>query len=136
MTTRSTARKSKRGLCKTPHCRNLARSAGRHECHKCAMRAWRAANPFQAAFATLRDHARGRGIPFTISFNEFREFAERSDYIILKSNKADGLTVDRKDNLLGYVPGNIQPMTRSENSVKRCKQDMMRMQAGYSWRAA
>jgi hypothetical protein len=87
----------------------------------------------RAAYATLRDHARERGIEFTIGFPEFEEFARQSDYLGQKGLGGDCLTVDRIDNLRGYVSGNIQPMTRSENSVKRCKFDAMRQSCGYVW---
>lgn len=123
---------SKITKCKTPHCRNRRRKDGR-DCHKCHIRAWRAANPMRAAFRALKDHAAARDILFTITFSEFREFAEQCDYVDLKSNTARGLTVDRIKNTKGYVPGNLQPMTRSENSVKRAKYDQRRMESGFSW---
>lgn len=87
----------------------------------------------RAAFAALRDHARGRGIEFTITFAEFEAFAVQSEYIEKKGNHREGLTVDRIDNLKGYVPGNIQPMTRARNSEKRAKFDAMRMRMGFAW---
>lgn len=114
-------------------CRNI-RKSDRLLCSRCYMRQWREANPLQAAFATLRDHARARGIEFSISFEDFREFAELSDYVERKGTTAQALTVDRRDNLRGYVPGNIQPLTRAENSVKNAKHDAHRMRQGNRWR--
>lgn len=87
----------------------------------------------RAAYAQLRDHARERKIPFAISFEDFQKFARKSRYLDRRGPFAMCLTVDRKNNLRGYEPGNIQPLTRSANSVKRSKQDMMRMRCGMSW---
>lgn len=48
-------------------------------CHTCDKRIERANNPMRAAFNRLRDKARERRIPFTLSFDYFREFAEKCD---------------------------------------------------------
>jgi hypothetical protein len=90
----------------------------------------------QAAYAALRDHARARGIEFRLTLEQFERFARATAYLEQTGPFAACLTVDRVDNLRGYVADNIQPLTRSANSVKRCKQDERRMQAGYAWRAA
>ena len=90
----------------------------------------------QAAYSTLRDHARARGIAFTITFADFEQFARESDYLERTGPFAACLTVDRIDNLIGYVPGNLQPLTRAANSEKRAKQDQIRMRAGFSWKEA
>lgn len=124
-------RKTRKKCC-VKGCRNFARH-WRTKCARHLQAEWRAAHPVSAAFAALRDHARERGIPFTITRVQFECFAKLSGYVEKKGNGAHCLTVDRIDNLKGYVPGNIQPMTRSENSVKRAKQDAMRMRAGYAW---
>jgi hypothetical protein len=110
-------------------------SYGRY-CHRCRMRRWREKQPMRAAFRNLRDHAIARGIEFALTFEEFRVFAEHSDYLNRTGNESGCLTVDRKDNLRGYVVDNIQPMTRSENSVKRAKYDAIRMRCGYRWAAS
>lgn len=118
--------------CKTPHCRNPRRKDGR-DCHKCHLRAWRQRRPFQAAYATLRDHAKARQIEFALTFEDFRDFALRSHYIDQRGPFAPCLTVDRRDNLRGYVRDNIQPLTRAENSRKRARQDEMRTRCGFAW---
>lgn len=89
----------------------------------------------RAAYATLRDHARARLIPFTITFEYFEQFAVQCEYVSKTGPFAQCLTVDRIENRLGYEPGNIQPLTRSRNSEKRAKQDQVRMAAGLSWRS-
>jgi hypothetical protein len=121
--------------CCEPRCRN-PRKSDRLRCSKCHQRRFRAQHREAAAFATLRDHARARGIAFTISFSTFRAFARRTEYLTRTGNTAGALTVDRIDNLSGYVPGNIRAISRAENSVKRCKQDASRFSAGCAWKAA
>jgi hypothetical protein len=118
--------------CKTQRCRNRARKDGR-DCSRCHQRSWRRSQPISAAFATLRDHAKPRGIEFSISRQEFERFALESDYINRTGLGGSALTVDRIDNLRGYEPGNVQPLTRSANSVKRAKQDAIRQTKGFAW---
>lgn len=88
-----------------------------------------------AAFMTLRDHAKARGIRFTIDRKTFARFVSKNQYIDKRGLGAACLTIDRIDNSKGYIPGNIQPLTRSANSEKRAKQDMHRMRHGMSWAA-
>lgn len=87
----------------------------------------------QNAFARLRDHAAERGIEFTISFEEFERFATETNYVTRTGNERESLTVDRKDNLKGYIPGNIRALTRAENTAKRNKHDEIRFKKGYAW---
>jgi hypothetical protein len=87
----------------------------------------------RAAFRALKDHAVARGIEFGLSFVTFRQFALQTDYLNRTGRNGHCLTVDRKDNLRGYVPGNIQPLTRAENTIKKAKRDAIRMEKGYAW---
>lgn len=133
--TRERERERKRQRCKgdvVRGCRNN-RKGDRLRCSRCTMRLWRASRRAQAAFASLRDHARERGIEFTITFADFSACAWCADYVANKGNEASGLTVDRIDNRRGYVPGNIQPLTRAANAIKKAKVDAHRMRAGYRW---
>lgn len=122
-----------RPLCKTARCRNRARKSGA-DCPKCHQRAWRASRPMRAAYATLRDHARSRGIVFAISFEYFERFAIEAEYIEKTGPFAGCVTVDRIDNRRGYVVDNIQALSRAENASKRMKQDAARMERGFAWR--
>lgn len=97
------------------------------------MRRYRKNKPERAAYNALKDHARARGIEFTISFDYFMRYVVTKGYVDGKGNSRNGLTVDRKNNLLGYVVGNIQVMTRAKNAEKRMKYDQQRMSAGMSW---
>lgn len=128
-----------RGLCCEPRCKNRRRT-DRLRCHTCDCRRKRANNPMRAAWRALKDHARARkseafpnGIPFTLDFEYWRRFAIQTDYLNRTGPNGHCLTVDRKDVLRGYVRGNIQPLTRSENAMKQARRDKIRMEAGMSW---
>lgn len=87
-----------------------------------------------SAWRCLKDHAKARGISFTLSFSHFRRFALQTDYLNKTGNGAHCLTVDRIDNLRGYSKNNIQPLTRAKNSEKKARQDQIRMTAGMKWK--
>lgn len=87
----------------------------------------------RAAFRSLKDHARARGIPFFLAFVTFRKFALQSDYLNRTGPTAQCLTVDRINNLRGYSARNIQPLTREANSIKKARQDAIRHRFGYQW---
>lgn len=103
------------------------------KCHKCRSRSWRTNQPMRAAYIRLKSHAADRKIPFTISFRHFECFARKSELIGQQGLTGDALTVDRRDNLKGYVVGNLQVMTRRKNSEKKARHDAIRMKAGYAW---
>lgn len=89
----------------------------------------------RAAWRCLKDHAALRGIPFTLTLFQFRKFALASDYLNRTGLNGSCLTVDRIKNDQGYHYKNIQPLTRSENSMKKARQDKIRMEKGMSWKA-
>lgn len=82
---------------------------------------WRENNPEQYAYMTLRDNAKRRGIPFTISFAYFKRFCRKTKYIQRKGIWKYSYSIDRIKNHRGYVPGNLQLLTVSENSSKYTK---------------
>lgn len=122
-----------RGLCCELRCKN-SRRKDRLRCHTCESRRKRAKNPMRAAFRSLKDHAKARGILFRLSFVTFRKFALRSDYLNRRGNGKHCLTVDRIKNDKGYTPSNIQPLTREANSMKRMIWDAVRMERGMAWK--
>lgn len=134
--------KPQRKICSTPYCRNLTpvRKSGPRKgkskggkCYGCQMASWRANQPMRAAYLRLKHHAWNRCILFTITFEEFAGFATCTNLINHGGIHGEALTVDRIENEKGYVPGNIQCLTRSENSVKKAKRDAIRIQRGYAW---
>jgi hypothetical protein len=117
--------------CATPFCRR-ARGKKKQTCDRCHARECRARNPMWAQWRRLKDKAKARGINFCLPFAYFKIFAEKSEYLARVGNEKASLTVDRINNLLGYVVGNIQPLTREENRRKQWLADERRHQAGFS----
>jgi hypothetical protein len=94
----------------------------RHKKSKCAkhhIRAWRDNHPIARAFHNLKTHARERGISITLTIQEFKAFAEKTDYMKTKGKTSISMSVDRKENGLGYHAWNIQAITIRENSRKQ-----------------
>jgi len=114
------------GMCPVKGCTKKSRT-GRHACAglccKHYQARWRALSPKKSAFATLRDHARERKIPFTICD---RYFAGLTDAFCYYSHSAstpgEKLSVDRVRPHLGYIPGNCTIVTVSFNSWKSCRE--------------
>lgn len=99
-------------------------------CWKCRSRMLKERQPATYVLNMLRNRAKQRGIPFTITLAEFREFCRKTDYLEKRGHFKGGLTVDRKDHDKGYHIWNIQVMEFEENSTnghvvpgKECKQN-------------
>ena len=93
------------------------RKAKRHSSRK-SMREWRANNPVKAAFSHLRQNAKARRKEFLLTFEQFTEFCERTNYIKRRGRKARRAHIDRIDHRLGYAIDNIQILSCSKNSIK------------------
>lgn len=87
-------------------------------CTTCASRNWREKNPMMYAYSNLKGHAKARGKEFSLTFEEFSEFAIRVDYIANKGRSSTSYHVDRIREEEGYHVGNIQKLTNSENVKK------------------
>lgn len=106
------------GLCPVWRC-NRRRG---NRCSLCSMHhkaAWRINNPEKAAFQRLRQHARERGKPFDIDLNDFLAITNIQDYITDDGVHRHCLSLDRKDDKKGYVPGNIMVITMGQNRDKQ-----------------
>lgn len=86
-------------------------------CSKCQ----RLKNPEKYAYQTLKDNAKRRGKEFTLTFEQFNEFAIKTNYIARKGRKKDCLHVDRICEKDGYTKENIQVLTNSQNVRKYLK---------------
>jgi hypothetical protein len=62
--------------------------------------------------------ARRRGLPFTLTLEEFMGFLEGTEFLQRQGRKPDSLSVDRIDVSRGYEADNIQLMALGENSMK------------------
>ncbi len=104
-----------KGICSALYCQNRT---DRTLCGSCRCRKSRLADPVRYAFNNSRNRARQRGIEFTITLEWFRQFCHKVKYIGFKNRCAEGYSLDRIKNELGYVPGNIQILTVRENVKK------------------
>lgn len=96
------------------------------------MRKWREENKELDAYRNLQTSARKRKLPFLITFEDFLEIIEGTEYIEKKGNGPKNLTIDRDDNLLGYVLGNCFVRTKRANVQKFHKKDIKRNNNGSS----
>jgi len=105
--------------CNTPFCRN--KTHGRKYCATCRSRAFRLRDPIRAAYNNKKADAKKRGIEFTITLEYFRKFCYKYNFIKNMGRKGTSYSIDRKNNNFGYVPGNIQVLTISQNASKGTK---------------
>ena len=75
----------------------------------------------------LRNNAKRRNIPFTITLEQWREWCHQVQYIGLKGRRSHSYTVDRIHDDIGYHIDNIQKITNRDNVRKRY--------FGYDWRS-
>lgn len=104
-------------ICSTPYCRGK-RAKGRTICHKCKARRYRENNPEKAAFQNLRTNAKRRGKEFSITFDQFKKFCVKTDYLKKRGRSSSGFHIDRIDEQGPYSIENIQVLTNSENVKK------------------
>lgn len=98
-------------LCPTPYCRRRKRKKG-SICSRCSMRAWRAANPVKNWLADLRKRAKKKKLDFDLTLEWFQQFVLERGYDP-KFHHIDRISSGR-----GYVMGNLQVLSQSENIAK------------------
>lgn len=105
--------------CKTKRCRGITTKSGRSPyCAGCRYRRWRDKFPLHASFHALKQRAHERGKDFTLTREQYIEFAVKTNYAKMKGKTSMSLTIDRIDNNQGYHVWNIRCITLSENSRK------------------
>jgi hypothetical protein len=80
---------------------------------------WKEKFPLHYSFNLLRRRAKWRGKDFSLTREEYIEFAIRTDYHRLKGKTSLSLSIDRIENSKGYSRDNIQAITLRENSRKQ-----------------
>lgn len=108
-------------MCKTKYCTKPAGKGTKGFCYTCRSRNARKNNPVRASYENLRANTKRRGHEFTITFEYFKQFCREYDYIANKGKTASSYSIDRINNEIGYVPGNLRVLTLSENSRKGTK---------------
>lgn len=114
------------GMCAVAGCRkkSLTGKRGCHGlCNRHKQQRWRWKSPKKSAYATLRDHAKARGLTFTISHEYFLGMVDMlSTWDLEAEKRGEELTVDRRKAERGYEPGNLQILTRSANAAKQARE--------------
>lgn len=107
--------------CRTKNCRGLVNQKTEKSpyCSKCRRKHWKAKFELHYAFGNLRRRAKQRGKDFSLTREQYIEFAIKTDYARLKGKSSLSLSIDRKDNNEGYHHWNIRAITLRENSRKQ-----------------
>lgn len=105
--------------CKTKYCRNAPKKG--RTCSTCHTREYRKNNPYRYSYNNLKSNAKRRGKEFNLTFEEFKEFSIKTNYLIGKGRSKDSYTIDRIDTEKGYSIDNIQILSNSENVRKHLK---------------
>lgn len=93
-------------------------------CSTCKSREWREKNPIRSCYNNLkkntkrRNKGREKKIEVRLTFEEFKEWAVRTEYIKKKGRTREAWTIDRKDNDGHYELSNIRPMPNHLNASK------------------
>ncbi len=119
-------------LCKVRYCRTPRRIECRSNgnivthsiCTRCETKRWRANNPEKRILAQIRESARKRRIEFRITLADLQSLPGWANYLqqVSQPNTGSRITLDRKKRHLGYVPGNLQFLSNSNNVAKGNKE--------------
>jgi hypothetical protein len=102
--------------CFTKKCRKPAKS-GKY-CYSCRQKRYKEKNPEYYAFYVLKNNAKRRGVVFGLTFEDFKKFAIKTNYMKKKGTGSESLHIDRIDEKKGYFKGNIQVLSNSDNVKK------------------
>jgi hypothetical protein len=105
--------------CQSPRCRNLVPESCRSRfCSKCRWRKLKQAEPLKYFFWKLRDRARERGKPFSLTYAQYCEIAEATGYDRQENRgrTSRSLSIHRIRNDEGYQIGNVAIVTMGYNS--------------------
>lgn len=114
----SPAKKQQGIHCCAYGCKNLPNARKRGLCHKHYHIHRRIIDPVYDRFFNFRGNAKKRCKVFTITLAEFRDFCNRTGYIIKKGMRGRNCTIDRLDNRYGYHIWNIGIKSNEANIRK------------------
>lgn len=107
--------------CLTKYCVNIA-PPERVICYKCKTRKQREKDPIRAVYDDRKSSARRRHIDFNWTFEEFKQFCEKTNYMELRGTGANDMTIDRIRAWEGYHKDNVQLLPNAENVKKRWRE--------------
>lgn len=99
-------------------CQSKFAAPGRNICYSCKQARYKRANPVKYAYRKLRANASRRGKRFELTLDEFREFCQKTKYLVGKGRSKESYHIDRINPSRGYTKDNIQVLTNSENIKK------------------
>lgn len=111
-------------FCCAIKCKNKPNKRKRGLCHKHYHVHRRIVDPIYDRWVNFKGNAAKRpwkgsiGIPFTVTLQEFRDFCQRTGYIIKKGMRGMNCTLDRIENKEGYHIWNIQIKSIAANIRK------------------
>lgn len=103
--------------CRNDGCRKKAQQ-GRAVCRPCRTIAERERNPVRYSWLNGRKNARHRGIPWSLTLEEYESIAVPSGYMARKGRFKFSLHMDRKEEDVGYHYENMQVLPNHENVKK------------------
>lgn len=107
------------GLCMVKSCRKDGHRSKMGLCHCHWQHRWRMRDRKRSAYSTLRDHAKARGLEFSISFDYFTGLCDAHRYFESDAKtKGEVLTIDRINITQGYRVGNLTIVSHSENVIR------------------
>lgn len=87
-------------------------------CYVCEYNSRKAKDIYRWSYDTHKKNAKRRGIPWRLSFKNFKAFAIKTELLLGSGRTKESLSIDRKDQTKGYTKNNIQVMTVSDNVKK------------------
>lgn len=105
-----------KGICAALRCNN--RCGNRTLCSTHRSQLCRQRDAVRYAYNNMRNRARRKNIPCTITLEQFRLWCHKVTYIGFKGRSPEGWTIDRKYNDVGYHIDNIQAMQNQDNVKK------------------
>ena len=103
-------------MCITKKCRKIPKKG--NYCASCIINRFKNRHPEKYAYFILKNNAKRRGKIFEISFEYFLKFCKKHQYIARKGITKFGLHIDRINESIGYIEGNLQVLTNTENVKK------------------
>lgn len=114
----SEAKREAKKECCAYGCKNTPNERKKGLCHKHYHRYRKIQDPVYDRYFNFRGNALKRCKDFTITLEEFREFCQRTGYIIKKGMRGKNCTIDRIKNNFGYHIWNIQIKSNLANIKK------------------
>ncbi len=96
----------------------------RRECFKCRSAGISARKPIDVVYYWLKKSAKKRRKEFTITLPWFRQWITSTGYMADRGRLTDNLTIDRIRNNEGYTVGNLQILTKGQNTTKYWQEDV------------